>query len=213
METKALRNLVFLQSKDNLLKSRYKIVANEFIDVSERLPKEEFDTVYSFKELEYPIYFTFHQLMNHVHNSYGSMFHEYTRMDLIYMMVCALDNLLDYYSDVDEVTDSFQEMLEDLDDKLYFLHQYYKYGLSYWIPTYCKEYLNSMCLRMLTTSRDIVEKMGGAFHAYSYAMYGFPVDDSDESDESAESAESAESVESEEESDNCTDDSDTCKED
>ena len=59
LEKIAFSNLVFLQNKDDFLSNKY------FIQ-NQRFCKREdiFDTIYSFKELEYPIYFTFHQLMN-----------------------------------------------------------------------------------------------------------------------------------------------------
>ena len=139
MENKALNNLLFLQHKDDFLSNRYIIVNNEFQSVGKT--DNQFEKVYSFSELEYPVYFTFHQLMNHVHNSYGPTLNGYNRLELIEMFERAIDTLVEYYSNVDEVNPSFQELLEDLDEKVYFIHIYYRYGLCYWLPNAIKSQL------------------------------------------------------------------------
>ena len=83
MENKALNNLLFLQHKDDFLSNRYIIVNNEFQSVGKT--DNQFEKVYFSPELEYPVYFTFHQLINHVHNSYGPTLNGYNRLELIEM--------------------------------------------------------------------------------------------------------------------------------
>lgn len=196
MENKALNNLLFLQDKEDFLSNRYKIVNNEFKSLNES--ENQFEKVYSFSELEYPVYFTFHQLMNHVHNSYESSLNGYNRLQLIEMFERAIDNLVEYYSNVDEVNLSFQELLEDLDEKVYFIHIYYRYGLCYWLPTAIKSHMNYLCSRLISTSDGIVNAVDKASKQYNVVMYGTYYSD-DESDEATESEESED--DSEEQSD------------
>ena len=61
LDKTSIANLLLLQDKDKLMKSKYKIISNQLVANDE----DSFDTVYSYKELEYPVYFTFHQIMNH----------------------------------------------------------------------------------------------------------------------------------------------------
>ena len=198
MENKALNNLLFLQDKEDFLSNRYKIVNNEFQSVDEA--DNQFEKVYSFSELEYPVYFTFHQLMNHVHNSYESSLNGYTRLQLIEMFERAIDNLLEYYSNVDEVNPSFQELLEDLDEKVYFIHIYYRYGLCYWLPTAIKSHMNYLCSRLISTSEDVLDAVDQASKKYNVVMYGAYYSD-DESEGSEEESGEESEEESEEQSD------------
>ena len=78
----AIQNLVFLSEKDKFSANQYKLVNKEFITSEE----DTFDTIYSFNDLEYPIYFTFHQVMNHMHGSYENKICGYTRKELIHLM-------------------------------------------------------------------------------------------------------------------------------
>ena len=58
----AINNLLFLNEKNQFQGNSYKIVNNQFISSDD----DNFDTIYSLSELEYPIYFTVHQILNHV---------------------------------------------------------------------------------------------------------------------------------------------------
>ena len=202
MENKALNNLLFLQDKEDFLSNRYKIVNNEFQSVGKT--DNQFEKVYSFSELEYPVYFTFHQLMNHVHNSYESSLNGYNRLELIEMFERAIDNLVEYYSNVDEVNPSFQELLEDLDEKVYFIHIYYRYGLCYWLPTAIKSQMNYLCSRLISTSEDVLDAVDQASKKYNVVMYGTDYSE-DESDDATESEESDDSDESEDDSEEQSD--------
>lgn len=151
----AVNNLIFLSKKDKFLANQYKLVNKEFIPSEE---DDSYDTIYSFNDLEYPIYFSFHQVMNHIHNSYGYKIHGYTRNQLIYLMECAITTLLEYYDNVEEIDESFECLIEDLDDKVFIIHGYYKYGWCQWLPTKIKEYVNSICLQVIYTSKEITDE-------------------------------------------------------
>jgi hypothetical protein len=149
----AIQNLVFLSQKDKFLANQYKLVNKEFI-TSEG---DTFDTIYSFSDLEYPIYFTFHQVMNHMHGSYENNICGYTRKELIYLMNVSVDNLLEYYGHIEECNSSFEELLDDLDEKVFLVKGYYKYGWCLWLPTKIKEYLNWACVVAVGASKEIVK--------------------------------------------------------
>ena len=153
MEEIALNNLKVLTHPTKLVANQYTIQGNSLI-VSDG---DSFDTIYEPKDLEYPVYFTFHQLMNHVHSSYGHQFHGHTRKQLIDLMIDALDNLCDYYESTDMKHLPFGEMINDLDDKIFFIQQYYRYGWCLWLPTMIKESMNSMCQLMIMGSQLIVK--------------------------------------------------------
>lgn len=148
----AIQNLVFLSQKDKFLANQYKLVNKEFITSED----DTFDTIYSFSDLEYPIYFTFHQVMNHMHGSYENNICGYTRQELIYLMDISVDNLLEYYGNIEECNSSFEELLDDLDEKVFLIKGYYKYGWCLWLPTKIKEYLNRACIVAVKASKEIV---------------------------------------------------------
>ena len=59
LEDIAFNNLKFLNDKEDFLANRYTLKKQQLI-------KEDDDTVYTLTDLEYPLFFTFHQLINHV---------------------------------------------------------------------------------------------------------------------------------------------------
>ena len=120
----AFNNLKFLNDKDDFLANRYKIENKRFVQ------GDDDDTVYSLNDLEYPVFFTFHQLMNHVHSSYGQKFHGKTKKELLDMFQVALDTLNEYYIETDNTNKQFECLLDDIDDKVLFVIQYYKYEIS-----------------------------------------------------------------------------------
>ena len=98
--------LQFLNDRDDFLANRYKIDKNQLV-------KEDDDTVYTLDDLEYPIFFTFHQLMNHVHSSYELRFHGKTKKELLDMFEIALNTLNEYYIETDNsnILDNKQNIL------------------------------------------------------------------------------------------------------
>ena len=115
----AIHNLIFLSDGERFLANQYKLKNKQFVSSDE----DTFDTIYSFNELEYPIYFTFHQVMNHIHSSYNHCSHGYTRKELLYHMDKAIYSLLDYYDNVEQVDESFEGLLNDIENKVYLIHE------------------------------------------------------------------------------------------
>ena len=154
LDKTSIANLLLLQDKDKLMKSKYKIISNQLVANDE----DSFDTVYSYKELEYPVYFTFHQIMNHVRYSYNTKYFNYSKKALLKMLLNVIDNLSDVYSEKDEIDESFEHLLEDLENKVMVLKHHYYYGYCYYIPSIVKDWLNNTCIIMLETGKIICEE-------------------------------------------------------
>ena len=148
LEDIAFSNLQFLSEKEDFLANRYSVNKNTFI-------RDDDDTLYSLSDLEYPIYFTFHQLINHVHSSYEPTFHGKTKKELLDMFSVALDILSEYHLETDNSNQDFACLINDIDEKVFFIKQYYRYGWCHRAPTMIKDYLSSICRTMLNTSRLI----------------------------------------------------------
>ena len=193
MEKVAINNLKVLTHPTKLAANQYNLRNNEMITND-----DSFDTIYGLDDLEYPIYFTFHQLLNHVHTSYDNNIHGYTRKELINLMIEALDNLMDYYESNDMKNINFGNMLDDIDDKVFFVQQYYRYGWCLWLPTFMKLQMNKFCRGLINTSKEV--------HNFYYESMIKPYEWNTESDADSDSESGAESnVETEEESDDIPD--------
>ena len=153
MEEIAIRNLQVLIHPSKLAANKFTLQNNEMITNED----DSFDTIYTLQELEYPVYFTFHQLMNHVHTSYRNDLHGYTRKDIIDMMEDALDNLCELYERSEAKRLQFGVMLDDLDDKVFYIKQYYRYGMCSWFPTIIKEWIHTSCMFAIQCSKEIIK--------------------------------------------------------
>ena len=107
-------------------------------------------------------------------------------------------NIYLYYGQIEECNSSFEELLDDLDEKVFLVKGYYKYGWCLWLPTKIKEYLNWACVVAVGASREIVKDYiqemkdpGG----YISENEDHDSDDSNDSDYSTEENESNDSSE------------------
>jgi hypothetical protein len=151
LEESAYNNLKFLQNKELFLSNKYSIQNQLFINKE----GESFDTIYSFADLEYPIFFTFHQILNHVNTSYNNKFMSHSKQEVIHLLETALETLFEYNIQIDEKNEHFEQLLDDLDEKIFFIKQYYKYGICLGLPTFIKNMLNSTCSSFIEVSRTI----------------------------------------------------------
>ena len=151
LEELAFNNLKFLNDKEDFLANRYTLKNQQFI-------KEDDDTLYSLSDLEYPIFFTFHQLINHVHSSYEPRFQGKTKKELLDMFRVAIDTLNEYYVETDNSNKEFESLIDDIDDKVFFITQYYKYGWCHRLPTMMKDAFSSLCMHLIHSSRIIVDE-------------------------------------------------------
>ena len=72
------------------------------------------------------------------------------------MLDDVVEMLYQYYEGCEEKNPLFESFLDDIDDKVFFTHGYYKYGICHWIPTKFSEYLNWFCIRSIKISKEIV---------------------------------------------------------
>ena len=199
LDKTCIANLLLLQDKDKLMKSKYKIISNQLVANDE----DSFDTVYSYKELEYPVYFTFHQIMNHVRYSYNTRYFNYSKKALLKMLLNVIDNLSDVYSEKDEIDESFEHLLEDLENKVMVLKHHYYYGYCYYIPSIVKDWLNNACIIMLETGKIICEEY---INTMKNPVYYDDSTESKSSDDDSTEEESENKEIDEEQSDNSDDD-------
>ena len=195
LDKTCIANLLLLQDKDKLMKSKYKIISNQLVANDE----DSFDTVYSYKELEYPVYFTFHQIMNHVRYSYNTRYFNYSKKTLLKMLLNVIDNLSDVYSEKDEIDESFEHLLEDLENKVMVLKHHYYYGYCYYIPSIVKDWLNNTCVIMLETGKIICEEY---INTMKNPVYYDDSTESKSSDDDSTEEESSDDDSTEEESEN-----------
>lgn len=181
MEEIAIRNLQVLTHPSKLAANKFTLQNNEMITNED----DSFDTIYTLQELEYPVYFTFHQLMNHVHTSYRNDLHGYTRKDIISMMEDALENLCELYERSEMKRLQFGVMLDDLDDKVFYIKQYYRYGMCSWFPTIMKEWIHTSCMFAIQCSKEIVKD----YMEMNPILVSDDEDDEDEEDDDQEEEE------------------------
>ena len=158
----AINNLEFLKEKNKFLGNNYKLVNNQFVPSDD----DAYDTIYAVSELEYPIYFTFHQVINHVHASYGGEISGYTRYELLDLMSESISNIYEYYLGIDERNGQFERIVDDIDAKVDYIHGYYKYGVFMFLPTKIKEYVNSICKTIISFSEGYTDYYGRRNHSY-----------------------------------------------
>ena len=148
----AMDNLLFLNKGENFINNKYKLNHLSF----ESSEDDNFDTIYSLKELEYPLYFTFNQLLNEIHTSYDYAIHGYNRWDIINMLDNVVEMLYQYYESCKENNNIFEAFLDDIDNKVFFTQGYYKYGICHWIPIKFNDYLNRFCIKSIKISKEII---------------------------------------------------------
>jgi len=151
LEELAFNNLKFLNDKEDFLANRYTLKKQQLI-------KEDNDTLYSLSDLEYPIFFTFHQLINHVHSSYEPRFHGKTKTELLDMFQVAIETINEYYVETDNSNPEFETLIDDIEDKVFFITQYYRYGWCHRLPTIVKDAFSSLCMHLILSSRIIVDE-------------------------------------------------------
>ena len=77
--------------------------------------------------------------------------------ELLDMMGEALDNIYEYYESTNINDVHFSKMIDDIDNKVYFVSYYYKYGWCLWLPTRIKSSINNICNIILSYSNQIVK--------------------------------------------------------
>ena len=76
------------------------------------IEKDDFDTCSQIKFLEYPLYFTYHQLLNII--QYDNDISYKKKRVLLSMIDNSLDNLVNYINDYEEENDTLLTMIDDI---------------------------------------------------------------------------------------------------
>ena len=74
------------------------------------------------------------------------------------MFRVAIDTLNEYYVETDNSNKEFESLIDDIDDKVFFITQYYKYGWCHRLPTMMKDAFSSLCMHLIHSSRIIVDE-------------------------------------------------------
>ena len=195
----AFDNLIFLSKEENFINNKYKLNNLSF----ESSENETFDTIYSLKELEYPLYFTINQIINELYTSYDYLIYGYKRQDIIIMLDNIVEMLYQYYELSEENNAMFELFLDDIDDKVFYINGYYKYGICQWLPIKFNEYLNWFCIKSIKISKEIINDY--LEDIYSPGRYDNS-DDYSDNDDLDDSDESTDKNKSDNKSDNNSND-------
>lgn len=107
MNKLAYDNLKLLNEK--YTDSLYLISDNNILNLIE---KDNFDTCSKLKSLEYPIYFTYHHILNIV--DYDKDISYKNKMNLLEMIENSLNNLIDYLNDYEEERENIAIIIDDI---------------------------------------------------------------------------------------------------
>jgi len=107
MNKLAYDNLKLLNEK--YTNSLYLISDNNILNLIE---KDNFDTCSKLKSLEYPIYFTYHHILNIV--DYDKDISYKNKMNLLEMIENSLNNLIDYLNDYVEERENITIIIDDI---------------------------------------------------------------------------------------------------
>ena len=115
----ALQNLKFVLENEDLSKNNYIIKHNRIFENTD----DNFDQVYSLKEMEYMIYFTFNECFHLIDN------YNMGRKTLIKDLYNFYDTLEFFYESIEEKDEIFEDMMDKFDEKLGYYHNRYVMGL------------------------------------------------------------------------------------
>lgn len=111
MNKLAYENLKLLD--DNYNESSQLISDHNILSLIE---KDNFDTCSKIKLLEYPIYFTYHHILNII--DYDKDISYKNKINLLTMIENSLDNLLDYLDDYEENQENITILIDDIYERL-----------------------------------------------------------------------------------------------
>jgi hypothetical protein len=118
----AIKNLELLNDlTDNI--DEYQFVVNGH--VISRSDDENYEGIFNLKELEYPIYFSFHQLFNSIRYSNLYKIEGYKTHDIIQLMDNAIDKIVTILEKTEEDphNESLCEIVDEIDEKYIILNE------------------------------------------------------------------------------------------
>ena len=140
----AISNLELLNDLDGNIEEYNLVVDGNNI---QRSTDENYDGIFSLRELEYPIYFSFHQLLNSLRYSNLYKVEEYRTSEIIQLLDESIDRVIDL---LDKTQDDPQnnvlcQIIDDIDDKYDILRERHD-SCSFWkaYETF-NDYLDTFC--------------------------------------------------------------------
>lgn len=112
-----------------------------------RSTDENYDGIFSLRELEYPIYFSFHQLLNSLRYSNLYKIEEYKTSEIIYLLDDSIDKIVDILSKTedDPHNNVLCQIIDDVDDKYDILRERND-TCSFWkVYETLNDYLDTFC--------------------------------------------------------------------
>ena len=158
----ALQNLKFIKENDSLTKNNYVITHKRIFKNTD----EKFDQVYSLKEMEYMIYFTFNECF-YLIEKYSNY-----RKNIIRDLYEIYDTLENFYENIDEKDEIFEDMMDKFDEKLEYYHSRYVMGM-------CNYYSELFCNKIYDILYDCANEV-----FYKKELFIDPFSDDSESDDS-----------------------------
>ena len=118
----AFENLVLLSEKQNNIDDYHIIIDGPYIKNIEK--QDDYNTLFTLRELEYPVLLTFERILFFVEHTYSSKYNNHTKQELMFMLDKSLDNLIYLYDNIEEQYKEntiFSDILDVLDDKYHLL--------------------------------------------------------------------------------------------
>jgi hypothetical protein len=140
----ALNNLKLLNNLNHNLKECQLVIEGNKLSKS---TDENYDKIVNLRELEYPIYYTFNQILNSIRYSNLYKIEGYSTKDLLYLMDNAIDSIVDMLENTEEDPnyDNFTDIIDNIDEKYIILRDRYE-SCSIWrITETFNDYLDSIC--------------------------------------------------------------------
>ena len=150
----ALQNLKLLNNlNDNLKECQLVIEGNKLMESSD----ENYDKIVNLRELEYPIYFTFNQLLTSLRYSNLYKLDGYSTKDLLYLMDNAIDSIVDMLENTEEDpnNDNFTDIIDDIDAKFIVIRDRYETCSIWKVVETFNDYLDSICEGLKECNRYI----------------------------------------------------------
>lgn len=156
----AISNLELLCDLDDNVEEYNLVVDGNNI---QRSTDENYDGIFSLRELEYPIYFSFHQLLNSLRYSNLYRIEDYKTSEIIQLLDESIDKVVDILDKTqdDPHNNILCQIIDDADDKYDILRERHD-TCSFWkvyetlndyLDTFCKELKE--CNRYLYVSDNI----------------------------------------------------------
>ena len=144
LDETAVNNLKILNDLNNNLNECQLVIDGNKIKKS---TDENYDKIINLRELEYPIYYTFNQLLNSIRYSNLYKIEGYKTKDLIYLMDNAIDCIVDMLENCekDPNYDNFTDIIDNVDEKFIILRNRYETCSIWRVVETFNDYLDSIC--------------------------------------------------------------------